>query len=952
MQRYRIANFVEKLNEARRHIVQVLDKMKSERIYSVEKIEHTYENKYELSEQISNIALASLVTALTSALDLDSTKWDTLLSWASTHSVTMEITRSRSCVLTDKKVRQVEEPTSVVVKEKESNSLKHQLAQLVSASPSRSDELVTKQVSVVRTVTDFHYDVKSKWSIRIYRGAGREPEDFMPLLQQEKEIKLTVPVDNCPFSVLPLNQRTIDLTWFLRLLKKSADDSIVATFAIDRSRKDCFTPITNHETTSVLNAIANCKYEVEMADRFVAEVCNTFSWYEKELFVPVVPFLETGENGEAKTLSSELIQELLNNQFATLTNKIGNAVELFLSPATTKEILSTKSTGLSVRQEAAYLISMKHLCAILSQWESCLMFLQNVIRNQLTAAIGKELTSADFYQFLQYFTPKLFREPYRLSPFRYAVRRDPSQSPEGHVEMIHKTTQSPLQTMTRVLNEPFVQRQIVLEAGTVIPFTGEVFVHGWLHTDFPRETSKIEMKMWANEFSSFVIVLGTMDSNTSLLPKHAFILQNRDSLSLVLWLETLPAPKEFTKAVDSLSPEQQEFARAFRAMQLESTLFAFAIIQIKPHMEQILHLEENSLIKEMKLTQDLMKLFVEYQISSEFLSYDAKERVNEHETPIRAVERHVADTNAYIEEVKAAQAKEMERLAAVTENLETAGEIGSRSQRRLESMNLEGAVAAGFTPGRIINTEVREQSLLLGTRIPAASASASSVNPYTPAGSSPACFFNELDSLGNASMEECSAPVKASRGPKICSKQVPSDGNALESLRSFANNVDDTLQEQVRMEEEEEEEEEEKEQTCSVVDVTKIPASFEKEFAHSEIVRPTKLAIDSRSWVKQTYPTIMSKTAVTKKPELDKEKNHAFELLLKLSRSGAFVLTNVSMHVFIALTHSFQKDLMDGLVENNLNPLKEVQKTMVTMNSVLHGVEPAMMVTVAPGSHA
>jgi|AACY02.10.fsa_nt_gi hypothetical protein len=34
--------------------------------------------------------------------------------------------------------------------------------------------------------------------------------------------------------------------------------------------------------------------------------------------------------------------------------------------------------------------------------------------------------------------------------------------------------------------------------------------------------------------------------------------------------------------VESLSPEQQRFARAFREMQLSSSLFAFAVIQVKP----------------------------------------------------------------------------------------------------------------------------------------------------------------------------------------------------------------------------------------------------------------------------------------------------------------------------------------------------------------------------------
>ncbi len=51
-----------------------------------------------------------------------------------------------------------------------------------------------------------------------------------------------------------------------------------------------------------------------------------------------------------------------------------------------------------------------------------------------------------------------------------------------------------------------------------------------------------------------------------------------------LLLETLPSPKEFRKAVETLFPEQQPFAKAFGAMQLESTLFAVCVVQIKPRL--------------------------------------------------------------------------------------------------------------------------------------------------------------------------------------------------------------------------------------------------------------------------------------------------------------------------------------------------------------------------------
>ena len=44
--------------------------------------------------------------------------------------------------------------------------------------------------------------------------------------------------------------------------------------------------------------------------------------------------------------------------------------------------------------------------------------------------------------------------------------------------------------------------------------------------------------------------------------------------------------KEFKEAISSISPEQQRFAKAYRKMQLSSTLFAIAVVQIKPQLEK------------------------------------------------------------------------------------------------------------------------------------------------------------------------------------------------------------------------------------------------------------------------------------------------------------------------------------------------------------------------------
>src|SRR6185312_2609756 len=134
--------------------------------------------------------------------------------------------------------------------------------------------------------------------------------------------------------------------------------------------------------------------------------------------------------------------------------------------------------------------------------------------------------------------------------------------------------------------------------------------------------ASLHLEARARQFSSFIVMLGSIASAELFVPKHAVLVQNKDELDVPLLLETIPTPKEFKDAIESLSPEQQRFAKAFRSMQLESTLFGVCVIQIKPQLEKLLRLPDDSLTKEMKLTQELLSLFIDYQIPSDLLSYD------------------------------------------------------------------------------------------------------------------------------------------------------------------------------------------------------------------------------------------------------------------------------------------------------------------------------------------
>ena len=99
--------------------------------------------------------------------------------------------------------------------------------------------------------------------------------------------------------------------------------------------------------------------------------------------------------------------------------------------------------------------------------------------------------------------------------------------------------------------------------------------------------------------------------------------------------------KEFRDAIESLSPEQQAFCKAYRKLQLAGTLFAVCVVQIKPQLEALLNLPPDGLTKEVQMCQDLMSMFIEYQIPSDLLIYDGDKDAAGDEI-ITAVKGHMA----------------------------------------------------------------------------------------------------------------------------------------------------------------------------------------------------------------------------------------------------------------------------------------------------------------------
>jgi len=70
--------------------------------------------------------------------------------------------------------------------------------------------------------------------------------------------------------------------------------------------------------------------------------------------------------------------------------------------------------------------------------------------------------------------------------------------------------------------------------------------------------------------------------------------------------------------------------------------------------------------------------------------------------------------------------------------------------------------------------------------------------------------------------------------------------------------------------------------------------------------------------------------------EQKEEKNRAFDLLDALSKSGALPIEDASLHVVIAATHGFDRTLVDTVIQENVNPIEKVERSLMIVGTLIH----------------
>ncbi|KAL7571848.1 hypothetical protein ACA910_002925 [Epithemia clementina (nom. ined.)] len=652
----------------------------------------------------------------------------------------------------------------------------------------------------------------------------------------------------------------------------------------------------------------------------------------EDVFVPTLPLFWNG-----KVFSMPDANALLQGQAQSIQQAFDVQIAKVFPPR--------QVAKLATQAEAKILLLCTHWLNLIEQYQNGVNSIEHMLRQQLVHAIGKEVQASDFDAFVRFhLSKKLLAPAYAPKPFTYAVRR-PQQYPDGMVSiestfppMSSRGTPS-IQTMVRHVqggeDQPSIY--IPINASTSIEITGDRYLHGWMQHQFESESveaatapAQYQLVARARQFSNFLLVVGNMASSNTLDPKAAIILHNKDEVMIPLLTNVLPSSKEFKDAIASLSPEQQAFCRAFRGMQLESSVFGICIIQLKPQLEQLLGLPNKALTKEIQLTQDLMQLFVEYQIPSDLLSFDDDdlEEGGEGEQgdsntlarsrgtrKLAAVKAHVKNVVTVIEAEKEKQFSEEERKAEMRAEMKykpdrkgtDADEISDDGEEEDADIFPDQGTLSSSMVGQVSISSIKMKAPPGRRRLVATAASppmAMAAVPPTNAMRATEAFMSKSQPIPGLRTTNLPDPIS----PKI-------------STNSFDTSTTST--------------------TLVAEDFTLVPKLLDDKldkYDTDHALRSTVLTAAS-TWSRRRQENLLVTPQTTEldPEEVERETNKAFDLLDALSRSGTLPIACAELHVIVAVSHCFENDVMGSVIQDNINPIEKIERSTLLIGSTIYG---------------
>ena len=883
-------------------------------------VAHQYEDKFALAETLTNAAAQAILNVL-ALLQVDAEKLKVMKQWAANRSVTLRLRGSETCEFV--RHEQYEEESR---------------DQHVAEVKSRVMGTTTITSKTVTTIHEYFWAFTASYELVAF--AGSDVDASLSIHSRVGHYEIKTRVEQSPQAeVCPIPTQDCNILWLLSVL----NPQLTPDFRIARESKSCHTPRRNREVESAgsfllefFNWAGNC--EGYFCQRLFPVQSNSgldlSGINGRGIFVPVLPFLE--EPSRRPSPPSYITPGFNWRENVGLTpSDIAQFMEeerrgLAAKLAELGKTLPGAEGSLITQHEARFVVAMSHGRFVVEYWQDGVNYLEHLLRTQLVSAIGKVVGVAEISEYMAFHNRKIFKEAYVPAPLCFTVRR-PGHSPEGVISVVRSEEADgddlPVLALQHTLGGGSHINSFALDASTLVQCRGPRIVHALVnHTFGGSSQPQMKLSMRARQFSSFIVILGNMVSSGVLAPRSAIIITNKDEVLIPLLLETLPTPQAFRDAIESLSLEQQAFAKAFRSMQLESTLFGLMVIQIKPALERLLNLPDDSLTKEIALSQELLELFMTYQVPSDLLSFDpemAQEgELASVEDRVAQVTRHVGAMQGMIDSCKQRQLEEARAKAELELQLRLQEEARRRQeeedlrlQQRRESAKMfqppvqrsgmakRSKCAAPSAPKHAMMSSIVSNTSALAPSAPAPILCAPAPPPPGPSACSPI---------------PCPAPSPASVAPPAEIPQV--DEPVIETIPEVG------LKENALEGE---------------YELTSLPSQLDSNFdrfdadnsLHSLIIKAGPV------WQKKFRKSLLSlqSTSSLGKDELKSEKERAFDLLDALTRSGALVVEQSELHVLVGASHDFAESVMDTLIQDNINPIAHLERSMAIIAHTITG---------------
>eukprot|EP01060_Flectonema_neradi_P035949 TRINITY_DN6758_c1_g1_i1.p1 TRINITY_DN6758_c1_g1~~TRINITY_DN6758_c1_g1_i1.p1 ORF type:complete len:918 (+),score=233.46 TRINITY_DN6758_c1_g1_i1:49-2802(+) len=878
-----VAQFEQKLEEGLKTVARVLDVSRNPQPAS--DVHHKYNDKYLLAEFVTAAATSATLTSL-EHVGLTEQKLRDLKKQSGNRTVTLRFDATSSCEFLKKTEREIEGP-------------EHRTGIVGAITAAITSKSVTK-------VTEYHWEYKASYVFSAYFGS--DPNDGMELSRNEMQTELTTSTNSSPQPATS-HDSGIDLTisWIINKL----DDSNRVLFSIDRRSERCHTPRRNPDIESAISFYKSLREWTRKVIPVLHRRCiavnpgnnhvsddHSSLMEGKGIFVPVLPLLEdTASEGNLKIeyendnntdkdrsvlLPKDDLNSFLTEHGRSLEEKLSDISKAF------------PTDGLVTSKVAQLMCLLDHIIQLSVSFYESVDYIESMLYKQLAEALGKVVTATDFREYMSYHARKIMSKEFEPRPFSFAIRKQ-GCTPEGFfaIEQVNKKEgeiDEPVLTSacSSIRSKPI---RFALNASSEVTFTGTQHIHSLVNYRFTNDKGLFNLVASSRQFSGYILMIGRIGGSDLFLPTHSLIVQNKDDLTIPLMMEEVPSAKQFKKAIDSMSPEQQRFAKAYRSMQLESTLFGCCVINIRPQLERVLNLPEDSLTKEIALTQDITNLFIEYQISADLLSYQPTDV-----SSTASVEMKVKEVKSHVDAMK--------------EMIET--------QKREELEKEEQKKKAAK-----LDRERRKRSLK---------------KEWGMSSSPQGCSAVLSDCLLSLTCDMSLSDV-----PLTLNKDT--DEDLMDRLNQLSNNTNEITNgkesnEPVETDPLEPLADQQQEDTNSERDISKVPDTLEQNLLSLDIegsLRPTIIKMGDR-WSKRYQKGLLSKQETSKLGANEQKAEHkkAFDLLDSLTRSGVLPISDVDLHVVIASTHVFDLSLLETIIQQNVNPIEKVERSILIAAGVVY----------------